>query len=311
MLSICFLTLFVFFSLLPISTSMISTILRNYPSRKLFQYAVSTQVNSEDMLSIPTNICHYSNNIKNSTIYPTLDQFNLFDSVCIIVKSPSPSEYEFYTNFSYSHDTHDVNTEEVLFGKNKEGNNKSRWNKFLGGRVALRRALRSINRGHAASILTDHFGAPTLPSQVVGSISHKDDLAAGIARVDDSGHLGIDLEHMYNKAAATLWRRILTPDEQSRVGSLSLSPSLSPSYITMEEETLLRFSFKEAVYKAIHPYLKRSIDFREVEVEPTNNGSANINFKLKTGEEFDYKAYWQRYREKYWLTCVYVSEIKT
>ena len=53
--------------------------------------------------------------------------------------------------------------------------------------------------------------------------------------------------------------------------------------ISVEEEVLLRFSFKEAVYKAIHPFLERSVDFSEVEIEPLQDGSAKINFLLKTG----------------------------
>eukprot|EP01041_Mallomonas_annulata_P011278 gene11278-23592_t len=243
----------------------------------------------------------YSKNISKS-IYPTLDCATLLDCACVIVKSPTPAEYEFNRNTNYTVAINDVNTEEVLFGSLKEQTNKSRWNKFLGGRIALRRALRTIGSEDAPSILRDQWGAPTLPSHITGSISHKDDLAVGIARVDSTGSVGIDLEHIYNKAASTLWRRILTEAEQSRLGRL---PST-----TIEEEVLLRFSFKEAVYKAIHPYLRRSVDFREVEVDPQPDGSADISFLLTSGELLCYKAYWQRYREKYWLSCVYVWDPK-
>ena len=78
--------------------------------------------------------------------------------------------------------------------------------------------------------------------------------------------------------------------------------------VTPEEEVLLRFSFKEAVYKAIHPFLSRSVEFTEVEVDPNSDGSAKLTFILKGSEEFDYKASWQRYMDKYWLTCVYVTD---
>ena len=59
----------------------------------------------------------------------------------------------------------------------------------------------------------------------------------------------------------------------------------------MEEEVLLRFSFKEAVYKAIHPFLERSVDFSEVEIEPLQDGSAKINFLLKTGRQTIYQTH--------------------
>ena len=71
---------------------------------------------------------------------------------------------------------------------------------------------------------------------------------------------------------------------------------------------LLRFSFKEAVYKAIHPFLQRSVDFAEVEVNPVADGTARLNFKLKTGENFEYEARWLRYADQYWLTACYVTD---
>lgn len=251
-----------------------------------------------------TQFRHYtSNNITKSASnqYSTLDISDVVDARYVIVRSPTPKEYEFDLDSSYSHEIDDVSTEEVQFGHKKEQNNKSRLNKFLGGRVALRRALRSLQVHDIPHILRDDWGAPTLPSYIAGSISHKDDLAVGVARVDGTGRIGVDLEHMYNKAASTLWRRILTAGEQERVGRL---PDTS-----MEEETLLRFSFKEAVYKAIHPFLRRSVDFTEVEVDPQPDGSARITFLLKTGQQFEYKASWQRFRLKYWLTCVYLKPL--
>lgn len=231
------------------------------------------------------------------TIFNTIDLTKLCDSICFIVKCPTAAEFEFDINTNYTNEIHDFNYEEVMFGKLKEHSNKSRWSKFLGGRVALRRALKYLQID-APPILKDDWGAPTLPFHIAGSISHKDNFAVGVAREDKDGRIGVDLEHTFNKAASTLWRRVLTPAEQSRLGNLTGT--------TLEEEVLLRFSYKEAVYKAIHPFLKRSVDFSEVEVDPLQDGTAKINFLLKSGEQFQYMSSWQRYREKYWLTCVYV-----
>jgi hypothetical protein len=55
---------------------------------------------------------------------------------------------------SYSVGTDDICTEELIFGRIKERNNKNRLNKFVGGRIALRRALKLINEGESPSILT-------------------------------------------------------------------------------------------------------------------------------------------------------------
>lgn len=81
---------------------------------------------------------------------------------------------------------------------------------------------------------------------------------------------------------------------------------------------LLRFSFKEAVFKALHPLLRRPISFQEVSVFPdlreqshplpsspvspaatgqmememvvVRSGSATLHFHLTHGEMFDYDA---------------------
>ena len=45
----------------------------------------------------------------------------------------------------------------------------------------------------------DTYGAPVLPGDVTGSISHKDDLAVGVASVDSTGGIGVDIERCNNK----------------------------------------------------------------------------------------------------------------
>lgn len=194
----------------------------------------------------------------------------------------------------------DINTEELVFGRFKEQNNKSRLNKFIGGRVALRRALKKIDRGDSPSIFKDEFGAPLIPDGITGSISHKDYLAVGAAAVDPVGKIGVDIEKTSNKAALLLSRRLLTEGEQKSLGNL---PGISA-----EEEVLLRFSFKESVFKAIHPFLKRPVGFNEVEIIPNPDGTAKINFLLESNGSFKYTAEWRRQSDDYWLTCVYLTD---
>lgn len=94
-------------------------------------------------------------------------------------------------------------------------------------------------------------------------------------------------------------RKLLTPNEQLNVGKLK--------GVSIEEETLLRFSFKESIYKAMHPFLLRPISFQEVEVEPLPDGTAEIVFKLTSSELFSYSAEWLAYKEDYWITCAKLS----
>ena len=244
--------------------------------------------------------------------YSTLRSSELCGAKCVVVQAPNPDVFQFPDTAHlaanhrvlYSAASDDITTEEVIFGRVKEQTNKARLNKFIGGRIALRRALNEVMPSSyphdAESIMRDQWGAPQLSRNITGSISHKDFLCVGAAAVDPHGRVGVDLEHVNNKAATTLWRRILTEEEKAHLGSLA---SLGYS---LEEETLLIFSFKEAVYKAMHPFLERSVDFSEVEIEPHPDGSAKVTFLLKSGEQFRYRASWQRYGEQYWLTCVYL-----
>ena len=95
-------------------------------------------------------------------------------------------------------------------------------------------------------------------------------------------------------------QKLLTPEERNRVGSLPLTD--------VEGETLLRFSFKESVYKALHPFLLRPISFQEVEVDPSPDGSASLVFKLSTPEKFTYTAEWMLFENRFWITCVELEQ---
>ena len=106
----------------------------------------------------------------------------------------------------------------------------------------------------------------------------------------------MDIELCRNKSAHLLMQKLLTPEERSRVGSLALTD--------VEGETLLRFSFKESVYKALHPFLLRPISFQEVEVDPLPDGSASLVFRLSSPVEFRYSAEWMLFENRFWITCV-------
>lgn len=110
----------------------------------------------------------------------------------------------------------------------------------------------------------------------------------------------MDIELRSNKSARLLRVKLLTPDEQIRLGGLS--------GVQEDEETLLRFSFKESVYKAMHPYLLRPIGFHEVEVDPKDDGSAALTFRLSTDDAFRYEARWTCY-DGHWVTCVFMARL--
>eukprot|EP01038_Epipyxis_sp_PR26KG_P010481 gene10481-14084_t len=221
----------------------------------------------------------------------------------------------------------EVHIDEIRYGLMKSGDNKSRLLKYLGGRVALRRLLQLLsveNHSIQQAIISTELGAPLLPQSISGSLSHKDNLIVGIAKkytfdnslnnngIDCSSNnwVGIDIEHITNKIADRLYDRILTANEQEAIQSLSLvnSNNNNNNYnpIPLDQLVLLSFSFKEAVFKALNPYLKRFIGFQEVEIFPRVDGSASILFRLNSPEKFEGKGEWLQYNGMYWITAVEV-----
>jgi 4'-phosphopantetheinyl transferase EntD len=68
------------------------------------------------------------------------------------------------------------------------------------------------------------------------------------------------------------------------------------SALTGEErarEVLLRFSAKEAIYKALDPYVRRYVAFHEVSVTPHEDGTASVRQRLSEGR-FAVEVTWRR-----------------
>jgi phosphopantetheine--protein transferase-like protein len=217
---------------------------------------------------------------------------------------------------------------ELDFGLAKEQQKDARVNIFMGGRLALRRAIldasqkvlrfsppgltdsrRGVDAAATAvevpALLSNSLGAPLLPPGITGSISHKEQVAVAAAlwvglESDIHGHIGVDLEKCTNKAHDKLKRRLFTQAEQASIDANKNSGC------TPEEDVMLRFSFKEAIYKALSPYLQRYVEFTEVEVHPHSDGTAEVVFRLKTGEKYEYRAEWRRFQDRYWITCVHI-----
>jgi 4'-phosphopantetheinyl transferase EntD len=155
---------------------------------------------------------------------------------------------------------------------------------FISGRVALRAAIDRVDR-HAtsAALLRNARGAPTIPRGLVGSISHKRRMAVAIVAPGSTEPqarttIGIDIEERAHlrPGMRDIAPRILTNTE------LRMLPD---SGVSRNETVLLFFALKEAIYKAIDPYVERHVRFQEVEVEPhdsllTDAGSGSVMLNL-------------------------------
>ena len=145
---------------------------------------------------------------------------------------------------------------------------------WVGGRLALANSLYGLGQ-EPGTLLPDEHGAPRLPGGVTGSISHKRTLAVALTARDEHGYLGCDLEDL-GPARDGITERVLVPEE------LELVRALPPERQWVG--TLLRFSFKEAIYKALHPFVHRYVGFDEAFVEPDTDQTARIELRLKEGE---------------------------
>lgn len=126
---------------------------------------------------------------------------------------------------------------------------------FVAGRLALRAALGAEGAAVDQAIAHDDRGAPVVPSGFVGSISHKLTVAVGVARRADGARVGVDVE-IERRGRIDISARVLTDEELDEIRGLDEDARAA--------FTLARFSMKEAVYKAIDPFLRRYVGFREV-----------------------------------------------
>jgi len=150
---------------------------------------------------------------------------------------------------------------------------------FIGGRVALRAAIAALGGAQPlAAILSTPRGAPALPPGFVGSVSHKRELAVAIAaRAEPTPRttVGIDVE-IPRAFRADVTARVLTPDERAAVAAMDAA--------ARDAEVLFRFAAKEAIYKALDPWVQRMVSFQEVAIATGADGRRGVRLALARGE---------------------------
>lgn len=132
-----------------------------------------------------------------------------------------------------------------------------RCREFAAGRTLARGLLRHVGE-EIDALLSDSDRVPIWPQAVVGSITHCRSLCAvAVAPRTISAGIGIDVEPA-RALDQGLNAQILRDAEFARIESLPLA--LRPL------GSLLVFSIKEAVYKAIYPERRQFLDFQQVEI---------------------------------------------
>jgi phosphopantetheine--protein transferase-like protein len=143
---------------------------------------------------------------------------------------------------------------------------------WVGGRLAAREAASRLGLGMGA-LKTDNFGAPKAPRNIAVSLAHKKHLAVALVARSKHGALGVDFE-LTAPPRIAIAEKVLRPAEMAQVNALTPDRR----WISV----LIRFSIKEAIYKAIAPRLRRYISFDEAEVTPHLDGTAHVELHLKS-----------------------------
>jgi enterobactin synthetase component D len=147
---------------------------------------------------------------------------------------------------------------------------------WVGGRVALRAALAAVGVEAPDPMLSTPRGAPILPPGAVGSVSHKRAIAVGLCARDSQPRatVGIDIEEI-RRLRLDIAPRVLTAEEQA---------ALPAEGAARDAAVLLAFSAKEAIYKALDPWVHRFVGFDEAIVERAEGGALSARLVLSGGE---------------------------
>lgn len=234
--------------------------------------------------------------------YPIVQSFVQDTATMVLVQCPSKEEF-LSNEASLIHDvlqSQRILDEELKIMEDSQGSN--RLNLYLGGRIAAKESVYAAASSthaerHPFAIRKNSLGAPIFPHPWTGSISHKHSYALAACLPSDLGTIGVDLEQVTNASAEKLQRRLLTEREQQTVGNVIAN---------REMDVMLRFSMKEAVFKALNPHLQRYIDFKEVEVFPRVDHTAELSFQLRGPAEESlfcqrYQASWRLVREQQYV----------
>jgi 4'-phosphopantetheinyl transferase EntD len=128
---------------------------------------------------------------------------------------------------------------------------------FAGGRIAARAAATALGVEWPA-LLASEEREPLAPSGLSVSITHKADLAIALLARDSKGRVGIDLEGD-GRARLSIASRICRPEELAEIEALP------------EEQrwpaVMVRFAVKEAVYKAVFPFVRHFFGFQAARVD--------------------------------------------
>lgn len=159
---------------------------------------------------------------------------------------------------------------------------EKRRREFLMGRTAARLALQELGIAPPPAIMRGERREPLWPQGIVGSITHAGDYAvAAVAREANVLSIGIDIEKVKQRHVTEIGRTIADADEQRWIQQ-------DPNAIV--QRTLLIFSAKESVFKALYPLCQVFLDYSAVSLKADSEGKFTAVFSEQTKSIFSQNA---------------------
>jgi 4'-phosphopantetheinyl transferase EntD len=155
----------------------------------------------------------------------------------------------------------ELHPEEQAFAAGLSARRLGTW---VAGRLALGAALGELGARSRAPLLATPRGAPLVPAGFVGSLSHKRHVAAALGARDEGARVGVDIEEAA-PSRADISGHVLTEGEARSLAALAPGERW--------RGVIPRFSIKEAIYKALDPFVQRYVGFKEVAVDLGGEGA--------------------------------------
>ena len=158
---------------------------------------------------------------------------------------------------------------------------------FIAGRLSAASALQSA--GLKAQVLQQNLDrSPQWPPETVGSISHKGNLAAAItAKRKDYQFVGLDIERAIpHQTALKLAPKILSNAERAVIEGTRIDNK----NLEFSQGFTRVFSAKEALYKAIYPYVKRYLPFSICELTALSSDRLTLQLSAEIAKSISHTA---------------------
>lgn len=256
----------------------------------------------------------YPARVNTSKIYYGSSNQELIMLKNIILNMPSGSNISVYWH-SWNDEYFDESlflTHQIQLPTTIKSAAKKRIIEFFYGRFCAKMAAKHLIPDINISVGINTDRSPQWPSEIVGSISHSQQIALSACGLSTNiAGIGIDIEHLINKAAAKDVFELIAEPNELQIKTMQQWP--------FEERLTLIFSAKESLYKALYPLVGVFFGFdcaSLIAVDTSNNHFTlkllkDIDNRWRKGTEIDgiyIRNHPNEINENYFITLIIIDK---